>query len=148
MKFRYKTAAYAMMPVLGFGILGANPAAAQGMMGIMTQTPEQIADRQTTLFQQEATILGVTVDEVKAAWASGKSMKQLATEKGITQEQIQTRLKDAATAQLKTQLQALVDKGIVTQAQADARLQFMQTKIANSKSGKHGMMGFGNGWHF
>jgi DNA-binding phage protein len=148
MKLRYKTAAYAMMPVLGFGILGANPASAQGMMGIITQTPEQIADRQSTFFQQEATILGVSVDEVKAAWAAGKSMKQLATEKGLTQEQIQTRLKDAATVQLKTQLQALVDQGIVTQAQADARLQFMQTKIANSKSGKHGMMGFGHGWHF
>lgn len=148
MKLRYTTAAYAILPVLGFGILGASPAAAHGLFGMNTQTPEQIAERQSTFFDQEATVLGVSVDEVKNAWAQGKTMKQLATDKGITQDQIQARIKVAATAQLKTQLQALVSKGTITQAQADSRLQFMQNKINNSKAGKNGMMGRGlhHGW--
>jgi hypothetical protein len=39
-------------------------------------------------------------------------------------------MKDAAAAQMKTELQALVTKGVITQAQADQRLKVMQEKAA------------------
>jgi hypothetical protein len=57
----------------------------------------------------------------------------------------------ARTAEMKTQLQNLVTKGVITQAQADKRLATMQTKSANkkdSKRGGHGMKGMMGGFGF
>jgi len=44
-------------------------------------------------------------------------------------------MKDAATADLKAKLQALVDKGVITQTQADQRLAAMQNMAQNAKGG-------------
>ncbi len=132
--------------VLGIGFLGVNLASACGWFGgFSSLTPDQIATQQQTMFQNQAQILGISVDEVKNAWTQGKSFSQLATDKGITQEQLQTKLNDFRTQQLKTQLQSLVDKGVITKTQADQRLQFMQTKQTNSagKMGQRMFRGFG-----
>ncbi len=103
-----------------------------------------MASRQQSAFQNEATILGISVDEVKAAWAEGKTIKQIMEEKGIDQKQVQDRMKAAHIAQMKIQLQALVDKGIISQAQADKRLEVMQNRQQNGKErmGKSMFRGF------
>jgi hypothetical protein len=44
---------------------------------------------------------------------------------------------------MKTELQTLVDKGIITQAQADQRLQFMQNKPKMDRGMMGGHMGRG-----
>jgi len=152
MKLKHKVLAYSMIPALmGVGILGINAASAHGLYGGFfgsTLTPEQIVSQQKNMFDNEAQILGISVDEVKNAWAQGKTMMQLAQEKGITEAQLQAKIKDARTAQLKTQLQTLVSSGIITQAQADQRLAYMQAQQtnANGKMGgrRHGggMMGY------
>lgn len=145
---------YGFLPaVLGFGLIGLNAASAHmGGFGFgfgAQPSADEIASRHQTMFDQQANILGLSVDEVKAAWASGKSMQTLMQEKGITQEQVQTRVKAAREQQLKTQLDALVSKGVITQAQADQRLQFMQLNAGNIGNGmgrgRHGgmMMGLG-----
>lgn len=143
-----------MIPAfLGLGFLGANSASAHGMgmfggfggMWGSAATPDEIAARQQAMFQSEASLLGISVDDVKAAWAAGKSLPELAQEKGITMLQLQQKLKDAQTAKIKTQLKALVDKGIISQAQADQRLQFMQNQQAqiNGKLGSRRGLGKG-----
>jgi len=96
------------------------------------------------MFDNEAQILGISVDEVKNAWAQGKTMMQLAQEKGITEAQLQAKIKDARTAQLKIQLQTLVSSGVITQAQADQRLAYMQSQQTNVK-GKLGGRRHGGG---
>ena len=98
------------------------------------------------MFQQEAQILGIGVDELKEDWASGKTIRQIMEEKGITQEQVQARMKELQTQQMKTFLQALVDKGVITQAQADKRLEIMQNQLQNGKMNKGLPMGFGRGF--
>jgi hypothetical protein len=137
--------AYTLLPVAGFGLLGASIASAHGLFGT-TLTPDQIATRQQTMFQNEATLLGLSIDDVKSAWAQGKTLQQLATDHGITADQLQQKMKDARAAQLKTKLQTLVDKGIITQAQADQRLQFLQNAAQNMKGGHMGMRGFRGGF--
>ncbi len=72
-------------------------------------------------------------------------------EKGITEEQVQTRMKELQAEQMKSFLQALVDKGVITQAQADKRLGVMQNQLQNGRMGKMGRgfpmgMGFGRGF--
>lgn len=129
-----KMLAYAFLPVLGLSLVGVNAASAHGMFGgLGSATPEEIATRHTKMFEQEANILGLSVDEVKAAWAEGKNLQELAKEKGIKQEDIQARMKAAALERMKDQLSALVDKGVITQAQADKRLEVMQNKMQNVK---------------
>lgn len=140
-----KMLVYAFVPaMLGVGLFTVNIASAHGWFGgFGTLSPDEIATRQQERFQHEAAILGISVDEVKNAWAQGKSLWELATEKGITQDQINQRMKDAFTQQMKTQIQALVDKGVITQTQADTRLQFMQNNAQNGKR----MMGMGMRFH-
>ncbi len=144
-----KKIAYMTLPLLGLGlVLGTNAVTtnAFGGFGASTLTPEEVAARQTDRFQHEATLLGVSVDTVKDAWAKGETLLQLAEANGITQEQLQQKLQDERTANRKTHLQELVTQGVITQAQADARLQFMETQTHNEgQHGKRGGMGFGMG---
>ncbi len=136
-----KILAYAFIPaVLSFGLLGTSLVSAHGLFGGVgnSLTPDQIATRQQNAFTEEATVLGISVDEVKAEWAQGKTFKQIITDKNLNQNDIQARMQAARQAQMKTQLQTLVDKGIITQAQANARLAFMTSKLASGK-GHRGM---------
>jgi hypothetical protein len=124
-----------VVSALGLMALGVASVSAMGFGGASNATPEEIAARQTSMFQEQATILGATVDEVKNAWAEGKDMRTLAKEKGVTEDQLQAKMKAARDAHMKTHLAALVSKGVITQAQADKRLAFMQTQPTNKKAG-------------
>lgn len=140
---------YTILPVMAFAVLGAGIASACGWFGgIGNLSSDEIATRQQTMFQNEAQILGISVDEVKAAWAEGKTVQQIMQEKGITQEQVQARMRDLQTQQMKTYLQALVDKGVITQTQSDKRFQVMQNQLQNGKMGKGLRMGMGFGRGF
>lgn len=133
---KYKTMVYAALPaVLGLSLLvSGNASAMSHGFGagahamVWAQNPDQAAAAQQARFESAATILGITVAEVKDAWAQGKTMQQLAKEKGVTAEQLRTRALEQHRAQVKTQLQTLVSKGIITQAQADARLKVVQAQ--------------------
>lgn len=103
--------------------------------GDFEKNPDQWLSRITS----EAAILGISVDDMKTAWSQGKTLQDLATEKGITREQLAEKLKAAAEAKQKETLQALVTKGYITQAQADARLEAMKTRQASMQA-KRGHM--------
>lgn len=123
------------IPALGLvGVLGASAAYGRGFGGFRNLTPDEIVSQQQTMFQKEAGILGIGVDDVKNAWAEGKTLWQIAEEKGISQEQLNARIKESQIKELKLRLQTLADKGVISQAQADKRLQAMQKKIDNKKS--------------
>jgi hypothetical protein len=122
---------------------GAVSASAMGFGHMMSNnlTPDEIATRQSTMFQEEATLIGATTDEVKQAWADGKDFKTLASEKGITEAQLQEKMKTKRDADMKAELATLVSKGVITQAQADKRLATVTAKQTTGKSGKHGGRG-------
>lgn len=133
------------LPALALALLiGAGTVEASGMGGFnKNMTPDQIATMQTQMFQEQATLLGITVDEVKTAWANGTSFKELAKSKGITEQMLKDKMQANHQAEMKIHLQTLVDKGVITQAQADARFATMQ-KQADKVKGKKGK-GFGRG---
>ncbi len=130
---------YSFLPVLGLGLfLGNNVAPANAFFGGKAKpTPEEIATNQQTMFQHEAELLGISIDEVKGAWAQGKTLMEIAADHGITEEQLQKRMKDAQTAELKARLQALVDKNVITQAQADQRLKAIEKMSTERKTKVH-----------
>ncbi len=136
-------ALYAAAPLAALGLATAAPAFAHGFGGWFSQqAPEQVAASQNARFSAEAQLLGLTVDDVKAAWAKGQNIRDLAKEKGISEDDLKSRMKQAALERQKTTLQVLVSQGVITQAQADARLQFMQTQ-QNTKAKGHGSFHFG-----
>jgi len=142
--------AYAALPVLGLVLFGTQAVSAHGLFGWgfggKTLTPDEIASRQQTQFQQEAQILGLSVDQIKNAWANGTSIQQLMQDNNISQTDVQKRMQDQRTQQLKTTLQTLVDKGVITQTQADLRLQTMQTRMQDAQNGKGFRMMRGMHW--
>lgn len=149
-----KAGAVGALSVAALGIMSASAMGWGGMMG-GTLSPDDLATRQNTMFTQHASLIGATVDEVKNAWAQGKSFADLAKEKGVTQDQLQTKLQSARLEQMKSELATLVSKGVITQAQADQRLTFMQNKISSGagffgRRGMHGGMGgmMGGGFGF
>ena len=142
MKSKTKILMYAALPIIGLGILGYGTASAAGWgMGMGRMDPEQFASTQQSKFQAEAELLGVSVDEVKNAWAQGKTLLEIAKDRNISEEQLQVKMKEVRVKQMKDSLQALVSKGIITQAQADQRLQFVEKNVGNSKKVGRGMMG-------
>ena len=63
--------AYIVAPLAGLGLLaGAQVASAHGFFGLFgnrSATPQQIAANQQTAFQNEASLLGISLDDVKSA---------------------------------------------------------------------------------
>ncbi|MDO8489861.1 MAG: hypothetical protein Q7S47_00420 [bacterium] len=152
---KYHKAVLTLLPaLLALGFVGTQVASAEslfggfrgfGGFGHATATQDQIASRQQGMFDAQAKLLNLSVDDIKNAWAEGKSLQQLAKEKGITQAQIQQRMKDAQTQALKGQMSVLVSKGIITQVQADKRLATVTAKQVQpqQKGERRGMMGRG-----
>ncbi len=147
MKNKFKIVAYSAIPLVGLAMLSANIASAHGfdgfggMFGAGANSSANSAEAATNLqarFQNEANLLGISVDDVKAGWAQGKTIQQIATEHNITIEQLQQKMKDQRLTNMKTHLQGLVSAGVITQAQADSRLSFMQSNFDNDKIGKGG----------
>lgn len=132
--------------LLGLAVLatvGITNVQAHGWMGLGNNaTPTEVAQFQQVKFQEQAKVLGVNVDEVKNAWAMGQSVQDLAQSKGITQEQFQQKLQELRLIKIKAHLQALVSQGVITQAQADQRFEFMKNNQSKAKMGKGMKEGF------
>lgn len=142
-----KLLVYSLLAVGLFGLLGVGVVSAQGWFSRFSDaSPEEIAQHQQTMFQNKADFLGISVDEIKDAWAEGKTLKEIADEQGITEEQLQERMKEARQERLQAYLQAMVDNGVISQEQANQRLQFMEEKFGEDKMGKCFHRGFGKGF--
>lgn len=140
---------YSILPVMVFALLGVGTASAcgwGGFFGFGNVDPDKVAERQQAMFERQAQILGISVEEVKNYWAEGKTMKEITEEKGISNEQIQARMKELRLQEMKSYLRALVEKGVITQTQADRRLQVIQSQLENSRIGKGFYKGFGRGF--
>lgn len=135
-KMKQKIFIYFVPAVLGMSVLGAGMASAHGLgggFGMSNLTADEIAGRQTSMFENQANLLGISVDKVKQGWAEGKTLQQIAQDNNITPDQLKEKMKAAHLEMMKTHLSALVSKGVITQAQADQRLSAMQNMIANGK---------------
>ncbi|MBI2278503.1 MAG: hypothetical protein HYU81_00300 [Candidatus Brennerbacteria bacterium] len=128
-----KYLAYVLVPVFGLALFGVNQASARGFGGFGGSmmfggelSMDEMATHHETMFKEQAVLLSVSVDTVKKGWAEGKSLWELAEANSITKDALAAKMKEARTAQAKTYLQTLVAKGIITQAQADQHLIFMQ----------------------
>ena len=70
------------------------------------------------VIESEADVLGIKPETLVADLKAGQKVSDLAKDKGMTKEQFETKL----VASLKPRLEALVEKKVITQAQADRTL--------------------------
>ncbi len=138
---------YALLPVLAFSLAGAGAASAHGFGGMFgpgaNLTPEELASRQLAMFQEQADLLGLSVDQIKIAWAQGQSLPEIAKVNNISQADLQKKMQAKRQAQLASQLKTLAEKGVITQAQAEARAQFMAANTSKKGMGRAFAHGFG-----
>jgi hypothetical protein len=87
-----------------------------------------------------ASYLGLTEAELHTQFESGKTLAQIAKDKGKTVDG----LKQAITAEAKTSLDAAVKAGTITQAQADAMLTQMTAHLDDMINGVGPMHGDGD----
>ena len=101
---------------------------------------DERAEMQQKMFTEQANLLGVSVDEVKNAWANGQNIFELAKAKGISEDTLKAKMESLRAERMKSEMQTLVSKGVITQAQADARIKSMETMKAKigEKKGKGG----------
>lgn len=147
-----KYATYSILPLAALALFVSTSASAHGFGWSKNIDPEELATRQQEMWQDQADLLGTTVDTVKNAWAQGKNMKELAEELGLDETELQAKIKAARQTEMKSHLQTLVTKGVITQAQADQRFAYMEKQAQNAptgqgmgRGGRHGggMGGFG-----
>lgn len=138
-----------MIGAMSLGFWGIDSALAFGPMG-WNVSGEDFTSRFQSMVDNFSKNLGIASEKIKQGWSEGKSMLQIAEDNGLTQEQVHEKMQSARKEQMKTQLQALVSKGILTQAQADSRIKFMESQLGSvggrKIGGRHGGgMGF-SGW--
>lgn len=143
-----KNKKYLIIPAVALLVfVAANSASAFGGRGEMIgigKDKESWTKNFEERIAEQASILGISVAEIKSAWAEGKNIHDIAKEKGISDEDLRSKMQSKRQEEMKNYLKTLVDNGSITQAQADARLKFMGTKQANQKMGE-GRKGVGKG---
>ena len=86
--------------------------------GAQQPSTDRHADRRAirrAVLEAEADVLGINPEQLIKDLKAGQKVADLAKDKAMTKEQFETRL----SANLKPRLEALVDKKVITQAQAD-----------------------------
>ncbi|MDP2946476.1 MAG: hypothetical protein Q8N88_00015 [Nanoarchaeota archaeon] len=106
------------------------------------ENPDEYARKQEAMFGQMAEIMGINVNDLKNAWAEGKPMEQIARENNINMTEVRDRAKEYMTGQAEGETQILADRGVITQEQADRRMETVQEQMQSGKI-MGGMMG---GW--
>lgn len=129
-----KIAAFAFLPVLGIGLFAADAASAHGGRFFSVSGKDAVAEHEH-MFAAHAALLGISIDEAKDAWADGKHISQIAKEKGISESDLKIKMKQAHQQKMEAHIQALVDKGVITKAQGEKRLEMMKKHI--EKGGGH-----------
>jgi hypothetical protein len=91
--------------------------------------------------------LGMTTDELITALQSGKTLEQIAQEKGVDYATIQTAIQEQHQAEFRTRIQQAVTDGTMTQEKADWLLEGLDKGFIGDGPGGDflGGRGFGPG---
>ena len=127
--------ALATLPVLLVSVFAVSFVSAHGWFKL---SPEDAAERKSVMFEQKAALLGVSVEEMKNAWAEGKNFHELMEESGLTKEDLKVRMQESMKARMAEHLQSLVDEGVITQEQADQRSETVEDGKGFKKRFPHG----------
>ena len=121
---------YVVLPAITLVLVGAGTTYAYGWLSA-DMSPEEMSEKHQEMFQGKADALGMSTDEIKDAWAQGKSMRDIAEEKGIEHEDLKAKMLEVKKAKMQERLQVLVDQGTISQDQMGQRLETMGERMKN-----------------
>ena len=138
--------------LLVVGVIGATSAFAQGPdnpgFGMMDNGRGPGEGRGFGIGDAEleaaAGVLGMTTDEVKAAFEDGKTLQDLADAAGVNIEDVHAAIQAVHETEMRERIAQQVEDGTITQAQADWMLQGIDNGYMLGKGGP-GDFGRGNG---
>jgi hypothetical protein len=112
--------------ILGLLVMaGANSALARGWFWNESNLdPEELANKHQEIFLEKANLLGITPEEMKEYWAQGQGLREIASEIGLNSEDLWAKMQEKRENQMKERINVLVEKGIISQEQAEKRLSF------------------------
>ncbi len=114
----------ALLAIGIFSLVGVSIVSAQGWFkGGLNLDPEQIVQRQNQMFKNRAELLGISIDQIKEYWAQGKNMQEIIEELGVNKEELGEKIEQVCQGRIQERLQILVSNRVITQEQADQRLQ-------------------------
>lgn len=100
---------------------------------------ERRAERRLEHLTDAASILGMEISALEQAHKEGKTLAEIAEEKGITQEVFREKMQEKHIAHLAE----LVKNGTITQEQMDAKIAHMEEREAKEKVRPQGGRGMG-----
>lgn len=142
-----KTLLVAITTLAAAGVLGAGFVRAQNASDDPAQDLKQtvakhigfkgrLKEMHVDHLAQQATDLGISVDDLKEALESDKPFYQIAAERGVTYDELQQKHAD----RVKERLNDMVKVGFMTQAQADEQfISWQERQDAMPFFGAHGM---------
>jgi hypothetical protein len=132
-----------LVALLVVGVIGATNTFAQGSYDLMQhgRGPGGPGGRGLGQVELEAAakVLGMTADELSTALQNGKTLEQLATEKGVAIADVQAAIQAAHAAELRDRIAQAVTDGTITQENADWLLEGLDKGFI----GVPGAFGFG-----
>jgi hypothetical protein len=132
---------------LGATIMGGVPLISQAADETTTigGSASQVNRVCSSMVEGIADFLGLTTDQVREERQSGKSLSEIASEKGASKDQLLEQMLD----ERKSQLDALVKEGKLTKEQANQYLaqmkDRMETMVERTETGRPGFGGRGQG---
>ena len=114
-----------LVALLVVGIIGATAGYAQGASQAPALNGTGPGDGRggPRLGQAEleaaAKVLGMTTDELTTAMKSGKTLEQLAADRGVDIQKVKDAIQAAHVTEMRDRIQQAVDDGTITQANAD-----------------------------
>lgn len=127
--------------VLIFGLLvmvGANSALARGWFSNGSElNSEELVNKHQEMFLKKANLLGITPEAMKEYWSQGKDLREIANEMGLSLEDLEIKMKEKRESQMRERMSFLVEKGLITQEQAEKRLNFENQGVFSRGFGKN-----------
>lgn len=125
-------------PRMMSGRMMAGPMGMMEMHSLMAPLMNEMPAMHNEMMPEIAKLFGMTAEELTQAVSEGKSMAQLAEEKGVAMGEVRA----AMTRGMKTFLDRLVDEQKISKEQVGKLLGFMEKNMDNCPSGQGGMMNF------
>jgi len=130
--------------LLVVGVIGATGAFAQGSATTLSHGRGPGGGRRgfglgQVELEAAAKVLGMTADELSTALQSGKTLEQVATDKGVDIQKVKDAIQAAHTTEVRDHIQQALKDGTITQANADWLLEGLDKGYI----GVPGAFGFG-----
>ena len=126
-----KVLTLALVVLASVGLVAASSVFAQSSDNTQNTEKCRCGDRHQLRLDMKADILGVDIEEIQAMREAGKTFPEILDELGIDREEMKEKMQAARQAHI----DQLVADGVITQEQADQRLERMAERPAKHLEG-------------